>query len=975
MPKDDVLYVIDGQSKTRSAVGAFVLSGGGSGGSGGGGGDLSAYLKRDGTTAMLGNLDLGGYNVVNVSLLDGIDLPAHVANPNAHHAKLHDYNSEYDHVGLLLWNKLDFGNSNITDIRDRQHNDLQAIGPDDHHARIHDVVGVTHTIVGSALDLVGATSANTLGLVVPSANPVATSKVLKTDATGLLQIKRFEGGDFVKSLAYMQAGTYVQAGTYMSAVTYVDSPLFKYAGNLSVQAGINIYLDPTGYVSMGVSTGKTIRTPSFVSGFLGDGWQIDQNISAPGTNAEFDNLTIRGRMRVYELLIQRIRATNGSIFVTSVGKAKTVTLVSGDTYTIECDEDHGFLENDLIRAQQFTGNVPNPLYRCDMRVTGVTTLKIFTAVRENSSDIPKNGMDFVRLGNTTDVTRRGGLYLSSDDSNAPFMDVFDGISSWASWTTTGKVKTRIGKITGVTSTANEYGIITGNAGFGPTNSWIKASNVGIVLNNVPLQFFNGVAQTGFWQADGKSFWIGQNTSNRYIDWNGTTNTLSVRGIITIEAGGNAATTTDVGTAQTNAINYTVANAPNKALSNTTVNWALGATLGGNAYDTARVNGVAAATVQGYANRAGLGLNTNGDLVQAVQGPLLVGSPVNGLNLTSTYFGYYSTTFNDWTMFMKNDGTFRFGRAAVNNRIEWNGTQLVGYNSSGLVGWYASSGTGKLAFGAGSSTNFVGPGGVIDNLGVALISVTGLTDVPGSTISWYNTPETRSGYDGSIKMGTTGLVGFPPNGLIIDIPSFNDASVNYGNGIWHKWNSAYYLLWSQANHGPGSGLNADLLDGLEGTAYAKLNSTVVFTGNVTAGGALIGKYTTSSPVSQFAGAIYSPNMPGADPYGYFEYHYAGVRAALLLWSTTELRVIAEGSRNLLLMGSKVGVNRIDPSFAFDVAGEGRITGTLRTDIAYSLKPQGSPPGVSASYGILYVNAGGQLYYIRPNGAAGGTYVAG
>lgn len=784
MPKSDVLLVIDSEKSARSSVGNFVLSSGGGGGGGGGSTDLASYLRRDGTSAMMGNLDMGGFSVQNVALLDGIDLPAHVGNQDAHHARVHTL-AGADHTGQLPWDRLDFTNSELVDVQVRPHYALTNITPDDHHNQVHNILGADHTVVGAAFDLIGLTATNTLGLHTPSFNPGATSKILRSDTSGALIIKRLEGTDFVKSSAYLQAATYVQAGSYVSAVTYVDSPILQQAGNISVNSGINIYLNPTGFVSVGVSSGRAIRTPSFVSGFLGDGWQIDQGITAPGTNAEFDNLTIRGRMRVYELLIQRIRATNGSIFVSSVGKAATVTLVSGDTYTITTDDDHGFLENDLIRAQQFTGNVPNPLYRCDMRVTVINTLKSFRAIRENASDLPKIGMDFVRIGNTTDSTRRGGLYLSSDDSNAPFMDVFDGVSSWAAWTNTGKVKTRIGKISGVTSVANEYGFIAGNAGFGPTNSWVKVSSLGIVLNNVPLQFFNGVNQTGYWSNTGTSFWLGTNTTDRHIDWNGSV--LTIKGQITVVAGGNAATTTDVSNNYTYATDYTNNYAPNKALSNTTANWAGSNARGGSANDTLNVNGVASSTVQGYAQRAGFGLDTNGRIVRSVVGPAITDNSVShGLNMTSTYIGFWNATIGNWTMFMKADGTFRFGHEGAVNRIEWNGTELAGYNTANQRQWWISSSDGHIYAAAG----YV----IINNQGVTagtwtLLNGNGLTVIR-PVIAYTNTAE---------PVGILGYAIYPSPSNAIDL---NDTAFSagdwYGNSLYYP-GQAILRIYSSSKH--------------------------------------------------------------------------------------------------------------------------------------------------------------------------------
>lgn len=56
------------------------------------------------------------------------------------------------------------------------------------------------------------------------------------------------------------------------------------------------------------------------------------------------------------------------------------------------------------------------------------------------------------------------------------------------------------------------------------------------------------------------------------------------------------------------------------------------------------------------------------------------------------------------------------------------------------------------------------------------------------------------------------------------------------GLWikasgtNRWN-----VWDQRNDGAGSGLDADLLDGLESTNFAQLASSPTFTGTITAGG--------------------------------------------------------------------------------------------------------------------------------------------
>jgi hypothetical protein len=619
----------------------------------------------------------------------------------------------------------------------------------------------------------------------PSSNPLATQKLLRTDSFGELFIKRLNGTDYVKSAGYLQAATYVQAGSYVSAVTYVDSPILQQAGNVSVNSGINIYLNPTGYVAVGAN--RALRTDSFVSGFAGSGWQIDQNISVTAqTSAEFDNLTIRGRMRVYELIIQQIRATNGSIFVSSVAKMKTVTLVSGDTWEFVSEDYHGFLVNDLIRAQRFTtAGSGATIYRSDFRVTSIdatTPLYKFRALRENSSDLPKAGMDFVRLGNTTDTTRQGALYLSSDDSNAPFMDVVNGVNSWAAWSGAAKTKVRIGKISGVTSVANEYGIIASNTGFGQTDSYFKASNLGLTFNNIPLQFFSGANQTGFWGSSGTSFWIGVNTSDKRISWDGTT--LTVKGNILVSNGDTAASSTSVANAQSAAISYTQSYAPDKLLSNTAVNWAGSNSIGGSANDVINVNGTSAVTVQQGAAKANAGLNAGGRVILGVQAPLLSNDKSIGLNLNFDYMGYWNGT--QWTNFIKNDGTFRFGSAVSGNRIEWNGAQLAGYNNVGSLQWYASASDGLIYAGGGNV--LIGSFGVIA-ANTTTLDGGGFTNFRQSIVYTY-TAEPGSPLD-------TGIYPAFSNSIDLKDTSFS-ASDWYGNTLNYTGQSLL-RIYSSSKH--------------------------------------------------------------------------------------------------------------------------------------------------------------------------------
>lgn len=76
---------------------------------------------------------------------------------------------------------------------------------------------------------------------------------------------------------------------------------------LSVEGGIKhygnaIFLD-------------TLSSEYFSSGFAGAGWAILRNRTTGNISATFDELTIRKKMRIYELEVQKAYATNGSFWI------------------------------------------------------------------------------------------------------------------------------------------------------------------------------------------------------------------------------------------------------------------------------------------------------------------------------------------------------------------------------------------------------------------------------------------------------------------------------------------------------------------------------------------------------------------------------------------------------------------------------------------------------------------------------------
>jgi len=256
-----------------------------------------------------------------------------------------------------------------------------------------------------------------------------------------------------------------------------------------------------GFYTQGAQSAAT-----FATGFAGSGWRADYGVTtASRASIETDDLTVRGRMRVYELLIQQIRATNGSLLVTSSSKVVTTSSSSNPLWTVNGtqlkfngsnatltftlytiataqtagagDTDggsvdrqlyHGFLYGDIIRAQQvrWDGSSFTGVIQSNLEVTSVTNLYTYKAAYV-SGDAPAVGYDFVRLGNSSNSARKGVVYLTSDDSAAPFIDIADNISYHSDWNSADAIKARLGKLTGISDSAfggalSGYGLYSNN---------------------------------------------------------------------------------------------------------------------------------------------------------------------------------------------------------------------------------------------------------------------------------------------------------------------------------------------------------------------------------------------------------------------------------------------------------------------------------------------------------------------------------
>lgn len=198
-----------------------------------------------------------------------------------------------------------------------------------------------------------------------------------------------------------------------------------------------------------------VQNENFISGYTGTGCRI----SADG-KAECTDLWVRGTMNVYELIVNKINATNGALAVSDTGKVASVT---GSTLTLTGDNDNmnTFRIGDVLKCQRFTGKNVKLYF---LTVTAITGLNVTFTYRSGGSGANTVAAgDVLARWNSSDANRKGLLYLTASDSQAPYMDVLYNE----------QVRLRLGRLDGIADSAFPTGTQPSGFGLYAQNAFLK----------------------------------------------------------------------------------------------------------------------------------------------------------------------------------------------------------------------------------------------------------------------------------------------------------------------------------------------------------------------------------------------------------------------------------------------------------------------------------------------------------------------
>lgn len=313
-------------------------------------------------------------------------------------------------------------------------------------------------------------------------------------------------------LTINSAGAVVAAVSFstplLTGSTSVSTPLIISAASLTLQPATGSVLIDGSTASLflkDTSTGfqassstvinpvanNAIRSTSYTSGLLG--W----NISALG-NAEFNNVDVRGAIHASIFTYNAINVTAGTQLVTPSGaKLKTdVIVTAGPTYgtttfTIDVVDHEGlshaasqlFAVNDILRLKD--GLIGDTWFKVTA-VSDQTTFWRYTAsIQAGTANVTyRAGMGVPDYG----VSGKGGIMLTADQTNAPYLQMFTHLGTFSSADASGSLtltpQLRLGNLNGSYGYASAiYGLGVGQYG-AASKEWLTVDQTnGIRMGN------------------------------------------------------------------------------------------------------------------------------------------------------------------------------------------------------------------------------------------------------------------------------------------------------------------------------------------------------------------------------------------------------------------------------------------------------------------------------------------------------------
>lgn len=290
-----------------------------------------------------------------------------------------------------------------------------------------------------------------------------------------------------------------------------------------------------------------LSSEEFISGFMGGkGWSIrtKEILNAEGINekksvAEFDDLIVRGSMRIYEFIVSQLLGENDNRIFTGMMEVDHYDANDGKVYL---KTDNGRLYNpfrvdDVIIVQQYGGNhleesgyYVTKQYEFIVTEVGVggqgedrldwVRFRNFTTSMEGGNEELITEHDtLVRIDNISDANRKGIIQLMSVGEDTPYMDFIYG----AKTDPENSLKGRLGNLGGVYNPLfgwlKEFGAyLTNLYAVGEFVIAHTGENVSDSIEIAKGQFRTNYRQTTFDMSEEQNFFTNASMTNNCEHW-------------------------------------------------------------------------------------------------------------------------------------------------------------------------------------------------------------------------------------------------------------------------------------------------------------------------------------------------------------------------------------------------------------------------------------------------------------------------
>lgn len=439
--------------------------------------------------------------------------------------------------GVVQWSEINKSGSSLADLTTKTHSLLSGLTSDDHTQYVHNstarsitaqhtfapgsaqapfalsanaqgqtVVGLKadqlnkSVTAGAGLSGAGALTADiTVSMGTPSTLTVATANSASGTTHSHAITSNSAPGAAASILASNASGQLTLP--LLVATTSLTTPSLTSSAALAItSAAGNISLDAsTDVITVGAS--NTLKTANYASQTTG--WGIDYTGGADFRYLFTDELHAKSFIADLEQALAGGQIISKSVAVLAVN---FTVPAAGATATLRVKDLPSaanmavFQSGDIVRLRSFSrasgaltiGNCWGVVTSYTDQSDGTQTWTFTRSTSTNAGSITAGTvinadsivLDYGTTGNGFyEVNAIDGAYAA----NSPYWQ----IATWTSHPATGTtVNVRGGKLTGITSTANEFGLFAGS-GVTSSDSFVKISNVEVVQNNVDSAWSSG----------------------------------------------------------------------------------------------------------------------------------------------------------------------------------------------------------------------------------------------------------------------------------------------------------------------------------------------------------------------------------------------------------------------------------------------------------------------------------------------------